>query len=72
MYRIRQDSLFSLEELLEMSPKETYSLLFETLDIIPFLRVVSKKTIYGATDSVKLYATMLISLFVPGGTNSDY
>ena len=63
MYRIRQESLFSLEELLEMSPKDTYSLLFETLDITPFLRVVSKKAIYGAPTQLN-YAAMLVSLFV--------
>jgi hypothetical protein len=33
MYRIQQESLLSLEDLLEMSPKDTYGYLFETLDI---------------------------------------
>jgi hypothetical protein len=31
-----------LEDLLEMSPKDTYVYLFETLDIHPFLRIASK------------------------------
>ncbi|TXK83595.1 hypothetical protein [Paenibacillus sp. N3.4] len=34
MYSIRQAELFSLHELLEMSPKDTYTLVFETLDIM--------------------------------------
>lgn len=63
MYTIRQESLFSLEELFEMSPKDTYSLVFETLDITPFLRVVSKKSVYGAPAELN-YAAMLVSLFV--------
>jgi transposase len=63
MYSIQQESLFSLEELLEMSPRETYSLLFDTLDITPFLRVVSKKAVYGAPTQLN-YAAMIVSLFI--------
>lgn len=63
MYTIRQQELFSLEELLEMSPKDTYALFFETLDITPFLRVVSKKSFYGKPTELN-YAAMLASLFV--------
>jgi len=63
MYNIRQESLFSLENLLEMSPKYTYGYLFETLDINPFLRVVSKKAFLGAPTQLN-YATMLHSLFI--------
>jgi len=63
MYNIRQESLFSLEDLLEMSPKDTYGYLFETLDINPFLRVVSKKAFLGAPTQLN-YAAMLHSLFI--------
>ncbi|HUS88428.1 MAG TPA: hypothetical protein VMW91_03515 [Desulfosporosinus sp.] len=45
MYSIRQESLFSLEEILEMFPKESYPLLFDHLDIYPLLKVVSKKVL---------------------------
>lgn len=48
MYNIQQESLFSLEDLLEMLPRDTYGYLFETLDVDPFLRVVSKKAFLGA------------------------
>lgn len=63
MYSIRQDELFSLEQLLDMSPRETYTLLFETLNITPFLRVVSKKSFYGKPTELN-YAAMLVSLFI--------
>lgn len=43
MYNIQQESLFSLQDLLKMLPKDTYGYLFETLDINLFLRIVSKK-----------------------------
>jgi hypothetical protein len=35
MYCFRQESIFSLEQLLEMSPNEKYAWIFETLDITP-------------------------------------
>lgn len=63
MYSIQQESLFSLEDLLEMSPKDTYGYLFETLDINPFLRVVSKKAFLGAPTQLN-YVAMLHSLFI--------
>jgi transposase len=63
MYSIQQVSLFSLEDLLEMSPKDTYGYLFETLDINPFLRVVSKKAFLGAPTRLN-YVAMLQSLFI--------
>ena len=63
MYIIQQESLFSLSDLLEMSPKDTYRYLFETLDITPFLRVVSKKAFLGAPTQLN-YAAMLQSLFI--------
>lgn len=63
MYSIQQESLFSLSDLLEMSPTDTYGYLFETLDITPFLRVVSKKAFLGAPTQLN-YIAMLQSLFI--------
>lgn len=63
MYQIRQESLFSLEQLIEMSPNEKYSWIFETLDITPFLRAVMKKTHRGAPETLN-YAAMIYSLFI--------
>ncbi|QGQ93745.1 transposase [Paenibacillus psychroresistens] len=63
MYNIQQESLFSLQDLLEMSPKDTFAYLFETLDINPFLRVVSKKAFLGAPTQLN-YVAMLQSLFI--------
>ncbi|MCY9692577.1 transposase [Paenibacillus alginolyticus] len=63
MYSIRQEELFSLQELLEISPSDTYALVFETLDITPFLKVVSKKSLSGKPTELN-YPAMLVSLFV--------
>jgi transposase len=63
MYNIQQESLFSLSDLLEMSPEDTYGYLFEILDINLFLRVVSKKVILAAPPQLN-YAAMLHSLFM--------
>ncbi|RNC27960.1 MAG: hypothetical protein AWM53_02071 [Candidatus Dichloromethanomonas elyunquensis] len=63
MFRIRQESLFSLEEILEMSPKESDPLLLEPLDITPLLRVVSKKALFGAPTRLN-YSAMIYSLFI--------
>ncbi|ULO04719.1 transposase [Paenibacillus sp. 19GGS1-52] len=46
-----------------MSSKDTYGYLFETLDISPFLCVVSKKAFLGAPTPLN-YAAMLQSLFI--------
>jgi transposase len=63
MYCIRQEHLFSLEQLLEMSPREKYSWIFEALDITPFLRAVTKKNNRGAPETLN-YAAMIYSLFI--------
>jgi len=63
MFSIRQENLFSLEEILEMSPRESYPLLFDQLDISPLLRVVSKKTLLGAPTRLN-YTAMIYSLFI--------
>lgn len=60
MYSICQEELFSLEEILEMSPRDTYALVFETLDITPFLKVVSKKSLNGKPTELS-YTAMLHS-----------
>lgn len=63
MFSIRQESLFSLEEILEMSPKKSYPLLFDQLDITPLLRAVSKKALFGAPTRLN-YSAMIYSLFI--------
>jgi transposase len=50
MYSIQQESLFSLSDLLEISPKDAYGYLFETLDINPFLGRI-EESISRGTDS---------------------
>ena len=56
-------SLNSLEEILEMSPKKFYPLLFDPLDITPLLRAVSKKALFGAPTRLN-YSAMIYSLFI--------
>ncbi|KLU63948.1 hypothetical protein DEAC_c40780 [Desulfosporosinus acididurans] len=63
MFSIRQERLFSLEEILEMSPKKSYPLIFDTLDITSLLRVVSKRAILGAPTRLN-YSAMIYSLFI--------
>jgi hypothetical protein len=46
-----------------MSSKDTYGYLFETLDMNPFLHVVSKKAFLGAPSQLN-YVAMLQSLFI--------
>lgn len=63
MYPIRQESLFSLEQLLEMSPNEKYAWIFETVDITPILHVLNKKSNRGAPETLN-YRAMVFSLFI--------
>lgn len=63
MFSIRQESLFSLEEILEMSPKKSYPLLLDPLDINPLLKAVSKKAFLGAPTQLN-YSAMIYSLFI--------
>ena len=63
MLSIRQESLFSLEEILEMSPRESYPIFFDQLDISPLLRAVSKKALLGAPTRLN-YSAMIYSLFI--------
>jgi transposase len=63
MYAIRQESLFSLEQLLEMSPNEKYGWIFETLDITPFRVALTKTSHRGAPETLNVRA-MIYSLFI--------
>jgi transposase len=63
MYSVQQESLFTLKDLLNLSPQDTYGFFFNTLDIRPFLKVVSKKFVLGAPTQLN-YTAMLRSLFI--------
>gem|GEM_PF-2321709 len=63
MFNIRQEKLFSLEEILETSPRESYPLILESLDIAPLLKVVSKKALLGAPTRLN-YSAMIYSLII--------
>ena len=60
---IRQQSLFSLEEILETSPRESYPILFDALDITLLLKAVSKKALFGAPTQLN-YEAMIYSLII--------
>lgn len=63
MFNIRQERLFSLEEILETSPRESYPLILNSLDITPLLEVVSKKALSGAPTQLN-YPAMIYSLII--------
>lgn len=63
MFTIRQECLFSLEQILETSPRESYSLILNALDITPLLKVVSKKALFGAPTQLN-YSAMIYSLII--------
>jgi len=63
MFNIRQGSLFSLEEILETSPRVSYPLIFNSLDITFLLKVVSKKALSGAPTRLN-YPAMIYSLII--------
>lgn len=58
---IRHESLFSLQELYEMEQKDRFEVIFSAVNIAPILRVVSKKSRYGAPVEVN-YQAMIYSL----------
>ena len=58
---IRHESLFSLQDLYEMERKHRFDVIFSTLDITPVLRLVRKKSRYGAPVEVN-YSAMVYSL----------
>lgn len=61
MTYIRHESLFSLQELYELEQKRRFEAIFSTVDITPILRIVNKKSRYGAPVQVS-YAAMVYSL----------
>ncbi len=63
MFNIHQERLFFLEEILETSPRESYSLILGSLDINPLLKIVSKKAIFGAPTQLN-YPAMIYSLII--------
>ncbi|KLU67344.1 hypothetical protein DEAC_c05560 [Desulfosporosinus acididurans] len=71
MFSIRQERLFSLEEILEMSPKKSYPLIFDTLDITSLLRVVSKRAILGAPTRLN-YSAMIYSFIHSSHRTNSY
>lgn len=58
---IRQESLFDLQELYELEPTHRFEAVFSTLHIEPMVRVISKKSIYGAPVQLD-YRAMIYSL----------
>lgn len=60
---IRHESLFTLQELYEMEQKDRFHEIFSTIDITPILRLVRKKSRYGAPVEVN-YRAMIYSLIV--------
>ena len=58
---IRQESLFTLEELFDLEPTHRFEEIFSAIDIYPILAVVSKKSVYGAPVELN-YPAMIYSL----------
>lgn len=54
MYSIRQGHLFSLQDLLDLEPTERYTAIFEGINIMPLLKIVSKKVCEGAPQSLNI------------------
>ncbi|WFA20943.1 transposase [Paenibacillus mucilaginosus] len=63
MYTIRQEELFSLQELMEMAPENKYSIVFKTLDLLPALRVLNKRTHRGRPEELN-YAAMVYAMLI--------
>ncbi|AFC30514.1 transposase IS1182 family protein [Paenibacillus mucilaginosus 3016] len=57
MHSIRQEELFSLQELMEMVPENKYSIVFKALDLLPALRILNKRTHRGRPEELN-YAAM--------------
>lgn len=60
---IRHESLFTLQELYKMEQKDRFKAIFSTINITPVLRLVRKKSLYGAPIEVN-YTAMIYSLIV--------
>jgi transposase len=50
MYLIRQQSLFSLQDLLNLQPEQKYSTIFDTIDMPKIYSALAKKSLLGAPD----------------------
>src|SRR5690625_4261818 len=61
MSYIRHESLFSLQDLYEMEQRFRFEAIFATMDITPVLRLVTKKSRYGAPVEAN-YSAMIYSL----------
>jgi hypothetical protein len=61
MYSIRQGHLFFLQDLLDLEPTERYTAIFDGINIVPLLTIVSKKVCGGAPQSLH-YPAMIYSL----------
>ncbi|NME97549.1 transposase [Aneurinibacillus aneurinilyticus] len=62
MYFIRQEHLFSLQDLLNLEPTQRYTGIFEGINIMTLLKTVSKKVCECAPQSLH-YSAMIYSLF---------
>ena len=60
---IRQESLFSINELYAMEPTQRYDAIISVIDIDHIYRGVSKKSRLGAPEELN-YAAMIISVFI--------
>ncbi|MBY0014724.1 hypothetical protein H7K49_30120, partial [Paenibacillus typhae] len=63
IYSIRQEELFSFEELLLMRPENKYCQIFEHLDLAPVLHVLRKKNHRGRPQELNIPA-MIYSLLI--------
>src|SRR5699024_5646070 len=60
---IRQPSLFSIQELYDMEPTQTYDAIISAIDMDAIYYEVSKKSHYGAPTELN-YAAMINSVFI--------
>jgi transposase len=63
MSYIRHESLFTLQELYDLEQKDRFREIFSAIDITPILRLVRKKSRYGAPVEVN-YRAMVYSLII--------
>lgn len=63
IYSIRQEELFSFEDLLLMRPEDKYSQIFEHLNLAPVLQAVGKKNNRGRPEELNVPA-MIYSLLI--------
>ncbi|GEM01889.1 transposase [Halolactibacillus halophilus] len=61
---IRQESLFSINELYAMEPTQRYDAIISVIDIDHIYHEVSKKSRLGAPEEELNYVAMIISVFI--------